>query len=369
MFDIGEERRINKAILEYIDDYSLNLNQLVVYTEVGTGYYLFTPVICAIAGAQKVYAVTRDSNWGKADEIKKAADEIIERWGLGDCVEVVKKKRPKDVSKCDIITNLGFVRPIDAEMISWMKATAVIPLMWEAWEFRPNEIDISACKRKGILVLGTDEHKNNFIKYAGYVVWKLLFESNIEIFNNRFLVMSSDPVARAINELFYNNGIDFRWTSLDEDIKGKYQRFHIDCHDRNVLLDFISTCDAVICDEKVFDRPLIHAGGLVTPEELREANDSIVVIFRSGVIDHEGLRRCGIRVYPEKRVPFGYSTACSYSLGPRPVIELHVAGLKVGEVMARARLAGLSVEQAARHAMQHSLAQDFEGNLAWIRDR
>ena len=37
MFDIGEERRINKAILEYIDYYSLNLEHLVVYTEGGSG--------------------------------------------------------------------------------------------------------------------------------------------------------------------------------------------------------------------------------------------------------------------------------------------------------------------------------------------
>ncbi|MBW2107104.1 MAG: hypothetical protein JRI36_00345 [Deltaproteobacteria bacterium] len=368
MFDIGEERRINKAILEYIDYYSLNLEHLVVYTEVGSGYYQFTPMICVIAGAQKVYAVTRDSNWGKADEIKKATYDIINRWDLRDCVEVVEEKKAKDVSKCDIITNLGFVRPIDSEMISWMKATAVIPLMWEAWEFRPNEIDMSACKKRGILVLGTDEHKNSFIKYAGYVVWKLLFESNIEIFKNRFLVMSSDPVARVINELFYNNGIDFMWTSFHENIQGKYRPFHIDRHDRSTLLDFISRCDAVICDEKVFDRPLIHSRGLITPEDLKEANDSIVVIVRSGVIDHEGLRRCGIRVYPETQVPFGYSTTCSYALGPRPVIELHVAGLKVGEAMARARLAGLGVVEAARQARQQSLAQDFEGDLAWIKD-
>jgi len=365
MIESFEEKRIRKIILQYVKEYNLNLEGLSIYTEAASGYYQYTPIICLIAGAKTVFAVTRDSSWGKADQIKRNTFDMINRWNLGSSIEIVQKKLPAHVSQCDIITNLGFVRPLDAEMVSWMKETAVIPLMWETWEFRPHEIDMSACRKKGILVLGTDEHKNSFINYAGYVAWKLLFESNIEIFKSRFLVISSDPVARAINELFYNNGIEFRWTSFHEDVRGRYKAFHIDHRDRKALLSYISKCDAIICDEKVFNRPLIHLRGLITPEELKDVNDSIVVIFRSGVMDHDGLRRCGIRVYPDKRVPFGYSTTCSYALGPRPVIELHVAGLKVGEVMARARLGGMDPQSAAGYAMRHSPAMDFDGGLSW----
>ena len=61
------------------------------------------------------------------------------------------------VAQADIITNSGHVRPIDAEMIGWMKPTAVIPLMYEAWEFRDADLDLAACQRRGIVVAGTNE--------------------------------------------------------------------------------------------------------------------------------------------------------------------------------------------------------------------
>ena len=36
--------------------------------------------------------------------------------------------------EADVVTNSGHVRPIDAETVAWMKPTAVVPLMYEAWE-------------------------------------------------------------------------------------------------------------------------------------------------------------------------------------------------------------------------------------------
>ena len=56
-----------------------------------------------------------------------------------------------------------------------------------------------------------------------------------------------------------------------------------------------------------------------------------------------------------------------YYLGPKPVVELYAAGLKVGETMSRGRLSGLTPEKAAESAMKHSLAMDFEGDFAWIK--
>ena len=47
-------------------------------------------------------------------------------------------------------------------------------------------------------------------------------------------------------------------------------------------------------------------------------------------------------------------------------MELVSAGLKVGEVMARARLGGMSVVEAARYTLGHAPAMDFENDGAWI---
>jgi hypothetical protein len=47
------------------------------------------------------------------------------------------------------------------------------------------------------------------------------------------------------------------------------------------------------------------------------------------------------------------------------VLELYTAGLKVGEVLARARLDGAAPEEAACRALTSSPAMDFKGELAW----
>jgi hypothetical protein len=46
-------------------------------------------------------------------------------------------------------------------------------------------------------------------------------------------------------------------------------------------------------------------------------------------------------------------------LGPKPVIDLHAAGLRVGEVMARARLAGKNLDDTISMALTMSPAQEF----------
>jgi hypothetical protein len=53
------------------------------------------------------------------------------------------------------------------------------------------------------------------------------------------------------------------------------------------------------------------------------------------------------------------------ALGPRPVLELYAAGLRVGEVAARARASGLDVGAAARVALRDAPAMDFPPPLAW----
>ena len=43
----------------------------------------------------------------------------------------------------DIVTNSGHLRPLDEEAVGRMKPGAAIPLMYEAWELRPDDVDSS----------------------------------------------------------------------------------------------------------------------------------------------------------------------------------------------------------------------------------
>ncbi|MFX0115105.1 MAG: hypothetical protein ACFFB3_11205 [Candidatus Hodarchaeota archaeon] len=64
---------------------------------------------------------------------------------VGAEVRVIFRKDKEIFGKSDLITNTGFVRPIDREMISLMKRTAVIPLIWKTRELREADLDLQAC--------------------------------------------------------------------------------------------------------------------------------------------------------------------------------------------------------------------------------
>jgi len=49
-------------------------------------------------------------------------------------------------------------------------------------------------------------------------------------------------------------------------------------------------------------------------------------------LDVAALRRHGVAVYPGEDLPSRRMAHTLAALGPRPVIELHTAGLKVGEI-------------------------------------
>jgi hypothetical protein len=60
-------------------------------------------------------------------------------------------------------------------------------------------------------------------------------------------------------------------------------------------------------------------------------------------------------------VDFGYMTVATDYLGPRPVIDLHAAGLKVGEALSRGMRAFGDTAKARDFAMSCSPAMDFDG--------
>lgn len=361
-----EVARYYRLLREAVSRHNLSLSGLTVFTELASGPYMVTPFLAHLAGAKRVIAVTRDSPWGDAGAVVAEGRRLADVWGMPNAFESVGKKLADDLATADVVTNLGFVRPVDSSTVAAMKPTAVVPLMWETWEFRPEEVDLEACREKGILVLGTDEHRICFIDYAAYVDLRLLFEAGIEVFQTRLLVFASGPVAAAINRLFRAMGLDFRYCSRDETPDPRFADLHICPDNRDALLAAIAHSDAILCDEKSHDYLLIGRGGVLEADAVARANPGVSLVFRSGSLDFDASDSAGLYRYPERQVPFGYSTVGSYYLGPRPVIELHAAGLKVAEVMARARLAGASPAQAAWCALRDSPAMDFEGEAAWV---
>src|SRR5690349_15533376 len=128
-----DPRRLVRLMHEAVSRCELDLAGLTVLTEAASGAYVVTPVIAALAGAD-VCAVAASNAYTSEPEIRELTARIARMAGVVDRVELVSAKDPGIIGAADIITNSGNVRPIDAETVSHMKPSAVVPLMYESWE-------------------------------------------------------------------------------------------------------------------------------------------------------------------------------------------------------------------------------------------
>jgi hypothetical protein len=348
--------RIKNILIKCIEDNNINLDGLVVLTEAASGPYLYTPILAAMAGAKKVYAIAGDSSYGKKEDIKEQTLRVADIFGANERLEIIFDRTGPQIQESDIITNSGFVRPIDRRMIDSMKKTAVIPLMWETWEFRESDLDLEACREKGILVLGTDESKKplDMYPYSGFLAMKLIFQLGLEGYKTNVILLGSGlALAKSIYDHFKQLGMGVAWFSDTEDGGRPYEEL------KGYWMENGKNVDAIILAELKNDVCLLGDNGIVGYADLVKINPAVGIGVIAGNINATGLKRSGLPYYPEKIKPYGFMSYQAYDLGPRPVLELYAAGLKVGEDMAKARLKGMDIKDAKDYVLKNSNAMDF----------
>lgn len=349
------EKRNWVLVRKLISKHKLNLAGLTVFTEAATGSYKYTPIIAALAGAEQVFAVTADSKYGSKEIVKEQTLIEAKILGVRDKIAVLYEKNGDCLSRSDIITNSGFVRPITAEMVSYMKSTAVIPLMWLASEFRPEELDLPACIEKGILVMGTNEHHPSLKLFnsIGFKICKLLFNTGFSIYNDKFLLIASGDMGNYISDFFINNSVSFDRVVFDNEIPMRHKKFV--CN-RTEIINNLDKYDALIIAELCHNVDILSADGFISTKLLKKQNPLVQIIHTYGSVNNDDILREAISIYPPDPKPFPYGTACADYLGDKPALDLITAGLKVGEVMARCRLKGMSVDGTEKYALEHSPA-------------
>jgi len=360
------ERLIDQARAKF----RLDLSDLVVYTEAATGYFSLTPIIAALSGAKKVIALGADSKYGSFLEAKRTIQELARIYGCERRIRIAKEKRKEEVSEADIVTNLGFVRPIDKTMIGWMKPTACIPLMWEPWEYREQDIDLNECVKKGIVVLGTDESSTllRTFDFVGMLAVKLLLELDIEILMSSILVVGGGIFAGATVETLKRLGANVGWLSMAE----YGSRPKASCVDRKTPFwiditpecnNFIRSADAIVIVEHQERGELFGLQGKCSFGDLARINRGIAIAHICGTVDENELRDSGLNYIPNEIRKGGYMSVSTAYVGPRPLIDLHTAGLRVGELLARARLDGKDIDEAKRVAITQGPGKDFKSTL------
>lgn len=319
-----------RQIRDCIRVLELDLSGYEVLTEVGSNNYLYTPLIASLAGASKVNAWTRDTKYGKASDIINECEAIRKHFEIKTNISFhdIDSQRISHIESADIITNSGFLRPLNSDKLKHCKKTAVIPLMYEAWELRREDIDIEYCNKTSIKVAGTwENHPSigvfNSIKHLAI---KLSLEAGYEVYQNKIIVWSDDEFGEVSKRGFEEFG------AKEVILTNSYQELV-----RNAEgVDFIFLCDY---DEE--RKYLSEKNGIFDLTELQSINQTIGIVHLYGDVDYNAFNH-KVSIYPNKN---GFAKAMSETLGYlglKPIINLQVAGFRVAQEMLSGNLTKLS---------------------------
>ena len=175
---------------------------------------------------------------------------------MNDRIEVLLSRDDPAISSADIVTNLGHIRPLDKLFLNRLKGTVAIPLMFESWEFRAEDIDLREYRRIGIPVLATNE-EHFFLqttRYLGHLVFKLLLELEIEVFKSDVLVWGSGKFGTTVSDTLVKAGARVNYLEIGrrDEIASKKSK------------NLIKACDAVVLAEHIYRDQLIGPQGPIS---------------------------------------------------------------------------------------------------------
>jgi hypothetical protein len=335
--------RVPSLIRRQISFLELNLTGITVLTEAASGPYVITPIVASLAGAARVIALTRDSPHATAAAVTVQTRALEMLCGVTVPAEIYTERSPQLFAEADIVTNLGFVRPLDRPAILAMKSTAVVPLMCESWEVRTADVDLEACRFRQIAAAGTNEDFDGLdvFAYSGPLCARMLFDVQVEVHKSRVLVVGSDRFGPVISRYLAASGsrVELR-TSL-----------------RDVEPDALAGLDAVVVADYTRSDLIIGRDGDMSCDAFAAHAAGAAIVQFAGMIDVTDLARHGLIVSPGFELPAHRMARTLAYLGPGPVVDLHAAGLKVGELLLKraGRLPGARSDH--RYQALYTLAQ------------
>ncbi|HYI93664.1 MAG TPA: hypothetical protein VEX68_08975 [Bryobacteraceae bacterium] len=295
----------------------LKLDGLTVLTEAATGAYVVTPILAALAGAKRVYAITGNSRYGSARDATLLTYAVASTRKLADRIEVIQAVGANILQEVDIITNSGHVRPIDTSKIAHLKPSAVIPLMYESWEFRESDVDLSACRARGIRVGATNERHPavDVFSYLGCMAMKLLLDAGIAVYQAALLLICDNEFEPYIERTLVAAGAR------------------------------VQTYPKVPAEVGCFDAVLVAStpqeGYVLSQQEMerieRSSPGAVIAQF-FGDIDRRALECLKLAVWPEIEPPRGHMGILPSAIGPEAIVRLQTGGLKAAEDLLKGKV-------------------------------
>jgi hypothetical protein len=298
----------------FCESLSLDLRGARVITESASGPFAVTAAIAAFAGA-RVEAIAADSQYGSARDAASQTVAIARELGVADRIQIVSRTEAA-FELADIVTNLGSVRPLDQTIVSRLQPGTVIPVMYDARELRANDIDLDACRERGVRVVGTfEEHPNfNIFRYIGPLALKL-----IEDFTT---LPNARQVALVGNDLF----APYLIPSLESAFSKVVHLARWEHLTQRVVVETDLFIFSDYCGE------LGSMSDHADPDVLKYSGKKQMLQFTGGM-DSNVMGASGWRLVPSRSIESHRMFHTLAYLGMEPVVELHACGLKTAEIV------------------------------------
>jgi hypothetical protein len=308
-------RRMAALMQDAVARCRLDLGGLVVLTEAAIGAYASTAAIAALAGARHVHAFARDTRYGTAVELGAQTLSLARAAGVADRVEILTDPPVSVAHEVDLMTNSGSLRPLTGELIARLPARAVVALMYEAWELRPSDIDLDACRRHGVPVAAVNERHPSVgvFAYLGPLALRLLHDAGIPVHGCRIALLCDNPFAPFIQATLEQLAEVVHSAADASDLP--HERF-----------------DAVLVALRPGDGPVLDAAA--AERLVARAGPAPIVQFW-GDVDRMALRALGVPVWPPREPQSGHMAILLSALGPDAVVRLQAGGLRAAELVRR----------------------------------
>jgi len=352
-------RRVLRLAEREIADRHLDLGGLRVLTEAAVGYRRLTSVLAALAGAAEVYAVGRDSAGASRRDAEAQTGWLADVAGVRDRVRFFPTRLQARLHTVDVVTDLPGVRPIDEAIVRNLSPGAAVTLMRGTSAWRRPDVDVASCRRRGVPVAGVDEDAVGLYRWTALAAVHELLGAGVGISGSVLAVAGDGPayghVVRALAQL------GARVLVATPDNAGRVtlyggERIGADLGEE-LTRSRLSEAEALLVCRSAPQRRVIGPGGEIDAAGLAGLAPQVAVVCLEGDVDRRSLAAAGLSVSP------GDGPVAPLDLLPQAVIELHAAGLRVGEVMARARRRGSSPpaaeELAAAEADAELLPKDL----------
>lgn len=310
-----ELRRLVSLMRTSVERCGLDLSGLTILTEAATGAYATTAVVAALAGADTVHALARESRYGSVKEVAAQIHRLADLAGVAERLNIFSGPVENVVPVTDIVTNSGHLRPMDARLIELLPPRAVIALMYETWEFRPEDLDVHACIKRGIRVVGVNERHStvDVFSFLGPLAVKLLYDAGVAVYGSHIILLCDNPFAPYIERSLKALGAFVTMVPTVAEIP------EIDA-------------DVVLVALRPKDESVIDAQAVAV---IAERAPGAFIAQYWGDIDRAAVNSHKLRIWPPDEPKKGHMAILLSCLGPEPVIRLQTGSLRAAEMVFR----------------------------------